>query len=53
MSIHNMYTVDIWWLGSDVVTPHKNSPSSAQQGLGSDDHYILQICAYYNMYLFF
>lgn len=26
------------WLGSDFITPHKDTPSSTQEGLGSDNN---------------
>lgn len=32
----NMYSADICCQGSDLITPHKDTPSSKQQGVGSD-----------------
>ncbi len=32
-----MYSIDIWYLGTDLVPPHKETPSSAQPGVGGDD----------------
>lgn len=31
------YSVDIWCLSSDLITPNKETPNSAQQGMGSGD----------------
>ncbi len=35
----NMYSIDIWYLGSNLITPEKKTSSSAQLGVGSDDDY--------------
>lgn len=37
MSIQYISSIDIWCLGSNLVTPHKVAPCSAQQGVGSDN----------------